>query len=110
MAKKDESLRITDLKPDPDNARYHTARNLDMIAQSLQYIGAARSIVIDENNEILAGNGVVTAAAKAGITDVEVIDVSGNEIVAVRRSGLDEIQQKKLALYDNRAAELAEWD
>lgn len=39
-----------------------------MIADGLRQVGAARSIVIDEKNVILAGNGVVQAAATAGIT------------------------------------------
>lgn len=38
-----------------------------MIVQSLKDNGAARSIVIDEQGVVLAGNGVVDAAAEAGI-------------------------------------------
>ena len=101
---------IRDLIPDPQNARKHNSRNIGMVAESLQEVGAARSIVIDENNVVLAGNGVVEAAAQVGITTVRVVEASGNEIVAVRRSNLNETAKKRLALFDNRAAELAEWD
>jgi hypothetical protein len=101
---------IRDLIPDPKNARSHNPRNIGMIADAMQEVGAARSIVIDENNIILAGNGAIEAAAQAGITDVRIIEASGNEIIAVRRSGLTPAQKTRLALFDNRAAELAEWD
>jgi DNA modification methylase len=81
-----------------------------MVAEALQEVGAARSIVIDEDNLILAGNGVTEAAAAAGITKLRVIDVAGDTLVAVRRSGLTPAQKRALAIYDNRTAELAEWN
>lgn len=101
---------IADLKPDPKNARTHGPRNVGMIVDSLHEVGAARSIVIDEAGNILAGNGTIEAAAEAGIERVQVVDADGETIVAVRRSGLTPAQKKRLALLDNRTAELAEWD
>lgn len=101
---------IADLKPDRANRRKHNPRNIGMIADALQEIGAARSIVIDDEGNILAGNGTVEAAAQAGIERVRVVDADGEEIIAVRRSGLTDAQKRRLALFDNRAAELAEWD
>lgn len=105
-----EKLSLADLKPDKKNARKHNARNIGMLEQSLKEVGAARSIVIDENNVILAGNGTVEAAGNAGLEGVCVVEASGHEIVAVRRVGLTEKQKTRLKLYDNRVAELAEWD
>jgi DNA modification methylase len=81
-----------------------------MVVDALQEVGAARSIVIDEDNVILAGNGVTEAAAEAGITKLRVIDASGDELIAVRRSGLSEEQKRALAIYDNRTGELATWN
>ena len=81
-----------------------------MVVDALQKVGAARSIVIDEHGVILAGNGVTEAAAEAGITKVRVIDASGDELIAVRRTGLTDEQKVALAIYDNRGAELAEWN
>jgi DNA modification methylase len=101
---------IADLKPDKRNRRKHNPRNLGMIERALGEVGAARSIVIDEAGNILAGNGTVEAAAAAGIEKVQIVDADGETIIAVRRSGLTDEQKRKLALYDNRTAELAEWD
>ena len=101
---------IGQLKPDATNRRQHNPRNIGMIAASLNEIGAARSIVIDEHDNILAGNGTIEAAAQAGIERLRVIDADGEEIIAVRRSNLTDAQKRRLALFDNRTAELAEWD
>jgi len=105
-----ESVSLADLKPDPRNARRHTPRNIGMIRQSLGEIGAARSIVIDENGVVLAGNGVVEAAADAGIERVQIVDADGETIIAVCRSGLTSEQKTRLSLYDNRAGELSDWE
>jgi hypothetical protein len=101
---------IRDLVPDPANRRSHNPRNVGMIVDALHQVGAARSIVIDEDNVVQAGNGVVEAAAEAGITKVRVVDVDGSTLVAVRRSGLTPEQKRALAMFDNRTAELAEWN
>ena len=101
---------LKDLTPDPRNARRHTPRNVGMIEKALHEVGAARSIVVDEDGVILAGNATIEAAAAAGIEKVQIVDADGETIIAVRRSGLTPEQKKKLALYDNRTAELAEWD
>jgi hypothetical protein len=101
---------IADLKLDKRNARKRGPLAEGMLVASLQEVGAARSIVIDETNRVLAGNGTVAAAAEAGIERVKVVDADGETIVAVRRSGLSEMQKARLALLDNRTAELAEWD
>ena len=101
---------LADLRPDEANRRRHTPRNVGMIVNALHEVGAARSIVIDEMGNVLAGNATVEAAAEAGIERVQVVDGDGETIIAVRRAGLTEEQKRRLALYDNRTAELAEWD
>ena len=103
-------MKLSDLQPDPQNRRKHNPRNLGMLADALRKVGASRSIVIDETGEILAGNGVVAAASEVGLSKVQVVDVDGDTVVAVRRSGLSAEQKRELAIYDNRTAELAEWD
>ncbi len=101
---------IKDLTPDPANRRSHNPRNMGQIVDALHEVGAARSIVIDENGVILAGNGVTEAAAEAGITKLRVIDAAGDELIAVRRSGLSDEQKRYLAIADNRTGELATWN
>lgn len=101
---------IAILKPDKKNRRKHNERNIGMIVNSLQQVGASRSIVIDEDNNILAGNGTVEAAQLAGIERMRIVDADGEEIIAVRRTGLTDEQKRRLALYDNRTAEIAEWN
>ncbi len=101
---------IKDLKSDHKNARRRTDRSAELIKESLQRYGAARSIVIDEDNRILAGNGTIEGAKEAGINRIRVIETDGDEVIAVRRTGLTEEQKVGLALADNRTADLSEWD
>src|SRR3972149_4161612 len=101
---------IKDLTLDPVNRRSHNPRNSGMMVDALHQVGAARSIVIDEDNVILAGNGVTEAAAEAGITKLRVIEAHGDELIAVRRRGLTAEQKRHLAMADNRTAELATWN
>lgn len=111
MADSSESIKsLSSLKQDPKNARKRTAQSKHLIQESLTRYGAARSIVIDESNRILAGNGTVEAATRSGINKVRIIETDGDEIIAVRRTGLSEEEKVGLALADNRTADLSEWD
>ena len=101
---------LGDLKFDHKNARKRTDRSSKLIAESLQRYGAARSIVIDEDNRILAGNGTIEGAKAAGIKNVRVIETDGTEIIAVKRTGLSEDEKVGLALADNRSSDLSDWD
>jgi len=101
---------INNLKADHKNARKRTDRSAELIKESLERYGAARSIVIDEENRILAGNGTVEGAKAAGIKNVRIIETEGDEIIAIRRTGLSEDEKAGLALADNRTSDLSEWD
>lgn len=101
---------IKDLKHDHKNARKRTDRSAALIAESLKRYGAARSIVIDEDGRILAGNGTVEGARKAGISKLRIIEAEGDELIAVRRAGLSEDEKVGLALADNRSSDLSDWD
>jgi hypothetical protein len=60
---------LASLRPDPRNARRHTPRNDGLNVDALHEVGAARSIVIDEDDTILAGNArvrIVTATWRCG--------------------------------------------
>ena len=101
---------IADLKLDHKNARKRTDNSTRLIKESLERYGAARSIVIDEDNRILAGNGTIDGAKALGLTKLKIIEAAGDEIIAVRRSGLSEDEKVGLAIADNRSAELSDWD
>ena len=101
---------IGELKPDDYNFREGTPRGIGMIVDSLQDVGAARSIVIDEDDVVLAGNKTLEAAAEAGITKVKVVEADGETLIAVRRRGLSPEKKRRLAIFDNRVGELSEWN
>ena len=106
----DTTTSISKLKQDPKNARKRTPQSKHLIEESLKSYGAARSIVIDESNTVLAGNGTIEAATAAGISKVRVIETDGDEIIAVKRTGLTDGDKVGLALADNRTSDLSEWD
>lgn len=95
-----ETLDITELTPDPKNARQHDAKNLKAIEGSLSQFGQRKPIVITEANVIVAGNGTVTAAKNLGWQTIEAVRVPAD---------WSEDQVKAFALADNRTAELATW-
>ena len=101
---------ISSLQSDHKNARRRTDRSSSLIKESISRYGAARSIVIDEENRVLAGNGTIEGAKAAGIKNVRIIETDGDDIIAVKRTGLSEEDKVGLALADNRTSDLSEWD
>lgn len=97
------------LKLDPTNARRHPQRNKAMIRQSLEEIGGFRSIGVDGENIVRAGNGVFQQAQELGLK-VRIIDAKPDELIAVRRLDLSGKKAIRAALLDNRTSETSEWD
>ena len=95
---------------DPANARKHDEKNRRAIRGSLRRFGAGRSIVLDKNNVVRAGNGTVEEARAEGFTEVLVVTPKPGQLVAVKRPDWSETEATGYALADNRAGELAEWD
>ena len=56
---------MTEIKFDKRNYRKHNDKNKSLIRKSLEECGAGRSIVIDNNGEIIAGNGIYEQAQKS---------------------------------------------
>jgi len=110
MAAADTTANIKDLKADPRNARKRTTRSSDMIKESLEKFGPARSVVIDEFGTLIAGHGTVEAAKKAGVTKVRIVEPEKGELIAVRRSDLTDAEKVSLGVADNRSSDLSEWD
>lgn len=65
-----ESVKISDLKPLPKNARKHSKRNLDVIKKSLETCGQQKPIVVNADNVVLAGNGTLAAAKALGWNEI----------------------------------------
>lgn len=102
---------IGDLKPDPQNARVHNPRNVGQIERSIESDGFGRPGLLARDNSIIAGNATAEAAANVGMEDVLVIDSDGTKPIYIRRTDVEPGSERfrKLALSDNRAAELATW-
>ena len=94
-----ELVSISDLTPDPANARKHGERNLSSIIDSLRAFGQQKPIVVDRRGVVIAGNGTLEAAKRLGW-----------EEIAIVRTELDPTQATAFGIADNRTAELAEWD
>lgn len=58
MAEKLKQAKVSDLTFDDKNFNKHTEYGMSLIEKSLRNNGAGRSILIDKNNRIIAGNGV----------------------------------------------------
>jgi hypothetical protein len=83
------------------------------LESSLRNYGAGRSILIDRDNRIIAGNKTVESAVDIGLKDLIVVETDGTQLVAVKRVDLtlDEEPARQLAYADNRVAELdLSWD
>jgi DNA modification methylase len=108
-----QTLQLGDLVPDDLNANAGTDRGREMLRGALERHGAARSIVLDRNNRIIAGNKTAEQAAQVGLSDVVVVDSDGTKLIAVRRTDvdLDTPEGRALALADNRTSEVGlAWD
>ena len=96
-----EKLKISQLTPDPANARRHGDSNVSAIAASLEQFGQRKPIVVSKDNIVIAGNGTMRAAQSLGWELIDAVRVPAD---------WSEAKIKAFALADNRVAELAEWD
>lgn len=105
---------IAQLVLDENNANKGTKRGRQLLGKSLEKYGAARSVVVDRNNRVIAGNKTVEAARASGMKFISVIETDGSSLVAVQRGDLDLKRDKKareLAIADNRVGEIdLEWN
>ena len=102
---------MAELKYDPRNYRIHTDKNKRLIKKSLEDCGAGRSILLDKNDVIIAGNGVYEQALELGLK-VRVVESDGNELIAIRRTDLstEDEKRKLLALADNHTSDTSMFD
>lgn len=97
-----------ELTPDHKNANAGTKRGRDLHQRSLEKLGAARSIVLDRDGRVVAGNKTLEVAAELGIPVVE-IESDGEVLYAVKRKDWDLTDDhgdaRAYAYADNRVSE-----
>ncbi|THD43466.1 MAG: site-specific DNA-methyltransferase [Bradyrhizobium sp.] len=93
-------LPLDQLAPDPANARRHSAKQVRLIAASIEAFGFNVPVLIDAEGRIMAGHGRIMAAKRLGWREVPVI----------RLEHLSDAQRRAFMIADNRLAEVATWD
>lgn len=103
MATKIIEASIETLIPDNKNFNKGTEFGEHLMDKSLREFGLGRSILIDKNNRIIAGNKTAEKAADIGFDNVIIVETDGNSLVAVKRKDidLDSAKGRELALADN---------
>ena len=99
------------IKLDKRNYRRHNDENKRLIKKSLEELGGGRSLLLDADNEIIAGNCTFEMANELGIP-VKVIETDGSQLIAVKRTDLkrDDEKRDKLAILDNSTSDLSSFD
>lgn len=106
MKDKKDIKTLADLKPDGENFNKHTEFGTKLLEESLRKFGAGRSILVDKDGNIIAGNSTTETAAAIGMEDVIVVPTDGKKLVVVQRTdlSLDSPEGRELALADNMTA------
>ena len=88
------------LTPYPNNSRTHDEYQVKQLGDSMVEFGFTDPVLVDENNQVLAGHGRLMAADKIGLTEVPTITLKG----------LTERQKAAYVIADNQLALNAGWD
>ena len=91
--------KVEELIPYINNPR-DNSKAVDKVASSIKNFGFKVPIVVDKDNEIVAGHTRILASKKLGL----------EEVPCIVADDLDESQIKAFRLADNKVSELAEWD
>jgi ParB-like chromosome segregation protein Spo0J len=91
---------LADLKPWPGAARAHSKKQIHQIAESIRRFGFINPIVIDEDQQILAGHGRVEAARTMKL----------EEVPSLRIDTMSEAEKRAYVITDNKLALNAGWD
>jgi DNA modification methylase len=95
-----EYLPIWNLHCYRGNARTHSPGQIHQIANSIKAFGFITPLLVDAENQLIAGHGRLLAAKQLGL----------HRIPVIRVDHLDEAQRHAYMLADNRIAENAGWD
>jgi len=108
-----KKAKLKDLIQDDRNLNKGTERGQELIEKSLREFGAGRSLLLDKNNRIIAGNKTHKNAEALGMDDVIIVETDGTKLVAVKRTDvdLDTKKGREMALADNATVKAdLDWD
>lgn len=88
------------LKTRARNPRTHSAKQIKQIALSIEQFGFVSPVLVDANDQIIAGHGRVSAATLLGMSDIPTVCVEH----------LTPAQVRAYVIADNKLAENAGWD
>ena len=91
---------VSDLIPYVLNSRSHSDEQVAQIASSIREFGFTNPVLIDADNNLIAGHGRVLAARKINLETLPAIVVTG----------LDDRKRRALVIADNKLALNADWD
>jgi DNA modification methylase len=96
-------MKAKDLIHDDKNFNKGSEAGAKLIKKSFEKFGAGRSILLDKNNRIIAGNKSVEFS---GIDDVQIVESDGTKLIAVKRTDidLDTPLGREMVLADNASA------
>ena len=84
-----------------------------LLEQSISSLGCGRGVLVDSQNNILAGLKTIDAAKRVGIKKVRVVETQGDELVVVKRTDVNARTKKgcELSLVDNLSQDKSlSWD
>lgn len=98
-----KEIDIDQLVSDDANVNAGTERGRELLDRSLEQFGAGRSVLLDKDNKLMAGNKTAQASVRKGIKKVLLVETEGEVLVAVRRKDidLDTKEGREMALADN---------
>lgn len=100
VVEKLEMHRVDALIPYCRNARIHSPEQILQLRASIREFGFLMPLLIDQDDNIIAGHGRLMAAKEEGM----------EEVPCVLAEHLTETQRRAYVLADNRLAEQASWD
>ena len=89
--------RIDELKPDPANPRRHTKQQIRKIADSIRAFGFNVPVLIDRENNVVAGHGRLLACGELGWSEVPTLCLDH----------LTPAQARAFRIADNRLTEIS---
>lgn len=94
---------VRDLLGDPVNANRGTPEGRELLRKSIGRLGPGRSVLLDANNTLIAGNKTWEVYGEEGGENVLVVETDGQSLLAHKRSDLKLGDQRRdeMAFADN---------